>query len=291
MRVGYTVSRAIALALVLGLTRCALSVDTSELSGGGPLDGAPGASAEAGDAGSRPEDASLRDVEAAADASPAATYAAIVAADHPAMYLRLDETSGVAAGDETGNYPGTAIGPVQRGVPGAFPGSLGVRFSGAQAGITVGSIFAFEGRKPYTLEAWVRPAAFDASYRYILGRDDSDDAGRQEYALYTFSNGVNYERYVAGSAIGISAPPTSTTEYHHVVLTYDGSLATLYVDGQVAGTNVDSRQAAAKTSQFFIGCGNRVDAFDFAGDIDDVAVYDGALSQAAVRAHFHAVRP
>lgn len=287
-RSGRQVARfSLGLGVAGALTCCSLVVDTSGLAGQSGVD----AALLPTDALPPPADDSAM-LDAAPDnadgaLSPADAYALAVLADRPSMYLRFDEPSGTRAADVTGAHDGTCIGPVGRGVDGAFAGSKAVRFSGAQAGVDVGSIFAFEGRKPFTLEAWVKPSANDKNFRYVLGHESAGVGGRENYAIYVYDGVVQFERYVAGVGAGPSAPvPSPMSAYHHLVVTYDGDLSQLYVNGVAAGAFADAKSAALKPTSFFIGCGAQIDTFNFAGDIDDVAVYETALPASRIAAHY-----
>ena len=80
---------------------------------------------------------------------------------------------------------------------------------------------------------------------------------------------------------GPSASPVGS--WTHVALTYDGSLLVLYVNGvQVASTAV-SGLIQASSSPLWIG-GNQPYGEYFKGLIDDVRVYNRALSQAEIQA-------
>src|SRR5262249_11369621 len=73
--------------------------------------------------------------------------------------------------------------------------------------------------------------------------------------------------------------PYST--YHHVAGTFDGSTMILYVDGAFAGQATGGLTAQSRTAPFSAGD-------NFAGDVDEVAVYDYPLSAERVLAHYTA---
>jgi RHS repeat-associated protein len=69
-------------------------------------------------------------------------------------------------------------------------------------------------------------------------------------------------------------------QWHYIVLTWNGSVFTLYVDGTAAGTWNNS---ALATNSWGLQVGN-----GFTGNLDEVAVYNRALSASEVTAHFQA---
>jgi hypothetical protein len=82
-------------------------------------------------------------------------------------------------------------------------------------------------------------------------------------------------------ASGLSATPVD--RWSHLAVTYDGTSIRLYVDGDEASSIPASGLIRRTSSPLWIG-GNRPYGEYFRGVIDDVRVYDRALSPAQVRA-------
>lgn len=79
--------------------------------------------------------------------------------------------------------------------------------------------------------------------------------------------------------------PTASSGWHHYAATYDGSIAKLYVDGVVVGSLATSGNIAYSGTPLNIG---RYDggSYTFNGDIDDVRLYNRALTQAEVQQQY-----
>jgi len=140
-----------------------------------------------------------------------------------------------------------------------------------------------------TLEAWVRPDSVTGWMNVIL--KDSGTAGTGiGYALYANSNtdgGSGTYVRTTGSASDRHATATArltTTAWHHLATTFSGGALTIYVDGVqaaritgVLGTLVQSNGALS------IGGDARWGEL-FKGLIDDVRIFNRALSTAEITA-------
>ena len=131
-----------------------------------------------------------------------------------------------------------------------------------------------------TLSGWIRPAVSQGGWRAILQRQADAyflNASTSVGPLRpggggTFGGGINY-------VTGPSASPVGS--WTHVALTYDGSLLRLYVNGvQAASANV-SGAIQQSSNPLWIG-GNQYNE-NFVGLIDDVRVYNRALTQAEIQ--------
>jgi hypothetical protein len=139
-----------------------------------------------------------------------------------------------------------------------------------------------------TVEAWVRHAGNPGSYAYVLakGRDGCTAAS---WALYTGGGAMSFYVY-DGSSAALSPDGGETIwdgAWHHLAGTYDGATVRLYVDGVEAGTGAP----AARTIAYGLGDSNDLVignypvsqcGASFAGDIDEVKVWDGALAAADI---------
>jgi len=84
---------------------------------------------------------------------------------------------------------------------------------------------------------------------------------------------------------GIST--TDTTGFHHVVAVKSGAIVTLYIDGVDRTGTVTNRTIANTSTALNIGRDTAGSEY-FPGLIDEVAIYNVALSAALVQQHFKA---
>ncbi len=66
------------------------------------------------------------------------------------------------------------------------------------------------------------------------------------------------------------------TDWHHIVTTYDGSIIKIYLDGNLMASEETSGDLHAASSDIYIG--NQATTNDFEGDIDEVKIYNSALT-------------
>ena len=234
------------------------------------------------------------DADAAPDSAPALTYPQVVRADNPRSYWRLGEAGGSAAVDEMGATNGTYTGTVTRGAPGAIAGdpNPAVTFDGVSGYVGLGNGFAFNGTAAMSLEAWVKPGTLDGQYRRLLSKEIEDGNGRQGYLIAAIADGgggdFSFERFRDNGTEKIAASlPVGV--YSHLVATYDGTTMVLYVNG-VAAANVGSTRSLAAIAVPLNLATYSDPAFSplefFPGTVDELAIYDHALSAARVLVHY-----
>jgi len=269
------------------LGACSILVDAGGLSGGPSASTDQATNGSSGDSGVGTTDGATDTDD---DASGVHPYVQAVFADEPSLYYRLEETSDdELVKDETGKHPATFRRGGVHGVAGVFPGSSALRLSGT-GGIDAEDIFDFEGRAPFTLEAWYLPEGYDMQYRFLFHHNEGDGP-RQNYGLYMHSNdGLGFERYIdnAGRSVNVQAPSVGT--WHHIVAVYDGERLQLFIDAALVGSTADGRSAKDKRAPLQIAYGWSDGKGVLRGTVDELAIYEKALSQARIQAHFDAAR-
>jgi len=189
----------------------------------------------------------------------------------------FEEGTGSGVADSSGNNNvGTIAGATR--VPGRF--GAGLAFSGSNASVSVPSSPTLNLTTGMTLEAWVNPSAL-TGWRTVVLKPSATDLA---YALYA-SDGTR--------PVGVAMLGTKTYDYgtasltlnawSHVAATYDGAALKLYVNGTLVKSTPGSGAIATAVTPLQIG-GNTVWGEYFAGIIDDVRVYNHALSAAEIQA-------
>jgi hypothetical protein len=236
-------------------------------------------------------------------ASTCTPYDQIVMCDSPIAYWRLDETAGPTAHDVRDAYNGTYVGQVTFSTDGAVGGSTSVFLNSSdsphQGYVSVdtpaGSPLAFVGTAPFTLEVWAKPTAIRGD-NTLLSNVTTVDAHKEGYTLYIgtpHEAGVDFSRFNDGteyiardaSVVMVTDPPS----WYYLVATYDGDQTMkVYVNGNLIATNVSSAPIVPFACSFNIGASQCGATSYYQGYVDEVAVYDKALSQDRVSAHFGA---
>jgi 1,4-alpha-glucan branching enzyme len=188
-------------------------------------------------------------------------------------YWTFDEGTGSMAFDSSGN---TNTGAVLLGggnwTSGMINGALS--FDGESTQVTVSNAASLNPVQTITIVAWVN-AQYWFNTPHILEKGNTDN----QYGLFVNGSG-QLEFLLAGVANGtLSVTPPSAGDWHHVAGTYDGSLVSLYIDGQLVAQQSASGPLAITTDPLAIGDKPSGNVFtSFAGVIDDVRIYGSALS-------------
>lgn len=188
-------------------------------------------------------------------------------------YYKMDETSGSTVGDNAGANHGTAIGTtIVNG-----KSSKARNFNGSSDQVSIPSNFGIDTSNA-SVAMWVNVPSTSDKGTFIkiggrsggfgigVGSNNFDGNGNKLIMLY------EYVRWI----------PTNTsigTGWHHVAMVIDSSgVPTAYLDGQKAGSypggSARMPEAAAGIGGYLSGEGWR----NFTGIIDEVQIYNRALS-------------
>jgi len=212
-------------------------------------------------------------------------YRAAVLSDAPLGYWRLGEATGTIAKDEMGANPGTYENNVVRAVPGAIAGTKDTAARFGQGHVTIGDVFDFTGMQPFAIEAWILydhpfPAGGDFE-QYFVAKLEATGG----YHAYLDRNGrIGFDRENSGFD-SVYAAFTVSNVFRHVVVTYDGSMSRIFVDGNLSSSGAGERGLPATPATLTIGAEPGTSGF-FEGAIGEVAVYDHILDSTRIRAHF-----
>jgi hypothetical protein len=207
----------------------------------------------------------------------ALAYRAMVLADAPVAYWSFEEDAAATVlADNVSGRLATVFGPLKRGVAAAF--GRGLEFGVEEAYAEVGDFFDLPGRAAFTVEAWVA-VRLENEYSNIVFRGRDSDHSWAFFIHREASSGVAVFTQLGSSATReVSAPIDLATLFVHVAATFDGRIQVLYVGGVPTSGAVVDVGALGGPPPFVIGQG-------FRGLIDELAVYDHALSQERIAAH------
>ena len=212
-------------------------------------------------------------------------YLSEVLADNPIGFWRFEEQSGLAA-DSSGN---SSDGTYMNGVtPGLFPGAMTIggtsaAFDGATGFVDLPGSWGGAAMTELTLEAWVNPSdPITGDFQAILSGHDPNS-----FAHFQLHSAGNMGVYTdVGFVPAPIAPATPTGEWRHVVMTAKTGETNVYVDGaQIGATVATPFSNISESSNVDIGIGH-VGTRWFSGLLDEVAIYDTALSQQRIEDHF-----
>ena len=215
-------------------------------------------------------------------------YTNEICASNPIGYWRLD--GGSAVTDFTGIQNGTYGAGVVTGKKGATAGdsNTAVETKAASDGFAQvpWETYGTYATEKMTAETWVKTTRNDGD-RWALHRPGSFALGlRNGKAVGSFTlTGAASNPDLLGSTV------LSDNRWHHIALSYDGSVGRLFVDGIEEGTfNYGGSLQPGINNALKIGQGSSA-TYGFIGEIDDVALYNHALSQSEMAERFALRRP
>jgi N,N-dimethylformamidase beta subunit-like protein/uncharacterized protein DUF4082/concanavalin A-like lectin/glucanase superfamily protein/fibronectin type III domain protein/Big-like domain-containing protein/BACON domain-containing protein len=193
----------------------------------------------------------------------------------------FNEASGTTAGDASGNGNTGTIAGAAHTTAGKYGGALS--FDGASNWVTIPDSSSLNLTTGMTLEAWVNPTVIGTAWRTVVLKEQQPSS--LIYSLYAGNAHGKPATDVFTSADkqvnGSSNTPLNT--WTHLAATYDRSTLRLYVNGVQVASKAVTGTIKTTTDPLRIG-GNAVWGEYFAGLIDEVRVYNKALTAAQIQA-------
>jgi hypothetical protein len=185
----------------------------------------------------------------------------------------FDEPRGTTTADASGHgHTGRLAGPAR--VAGRY--GRGLRFDGRDDWVTVAAHPRLDLKTGMALEAWVYPTA-----RRGLSTVALKEAGRGlAYALYTGSGRATTAAERAANLF------PARKRWTHLAVTYDGTALRTYANGELVGTQAVTGRLRTGRQPLRFG-GNAVWREWFAGKLDEIRLYDRALTAAQIQADMH----
>ncbi|MGE0077190.1 MAG: LamG-like jellyroll fold domain-containing protein [Bacteroidales bacterium] len=131
-----------------------------------------------------------------------------------------------------------------------------------------------------TLEAWVNPSKNDGS---IIQKENSTlDGG---YQIYLNNKGqLCFGLYIDGSWSEVVTDPfvLPYNSWSHICGTYDGTTQSIYISGILIASKACSGNITTSSSNLFIGRNHITNFVTFDGQIDEIAIWSTARTQAQI---------
>lgn len=216
-------------------------------------------------------------------------YQTTVLADAPIRYYRLNETSGTVAHDIGSQaVNGTINGGVtlaQAGLLFNDPTDASMLFNGTTGYVSAAATGMPSGAQPWTMEAWVKIPSSSGNFPPVMTFGNTTTGISLALMLYIAST----NKLILGDNNGAVCSSAALTpgSVHHVVGVYDGTNASLFLDGSlVAGPTAHTWNIALSSGFVDIGADNEGDFW--ASLIQEAAWYSVALSSSRIFAHYMA---
>lgn len=190
----------------------------------------------------------------------------------------FNEGTGTTAADSSGKGNAGTIANTSWTSSGRFGKALS--FNGSSSMVTVKDSASLDLTTGMTLEAWVYPQGSLSSWRTVLMKEQS---GSDVYYIQTVDGKMVGDVYVGGSKQNIYSDSTiPLNTWTHLAATYDGAKIKIYINGALATwENSVSGTIQTSTGALRIG-GNAIWGEYFQGLIDEVRIYNRALSSAEI---------
>ncbi len=216
---------------------------------------------------------------------PPVTYADVIRGDGPVAYWRLGDNGPTAKDSGPYGLDGSYEPGVTEGVAGAVVNDPDTADEFAGGGVAMPSYFGLDILGPLSVEVWAKGGP-QQPYAYLVSK--SDWSGTFGYSLYAGVNGTL--RFFVGTGSSQITDEVGFAwdgQWHHIVGVYDGSTVRLYVDkALIASTPASGTIASSFGTPLTLGRFNG-GGFTFAGDLDEVAIYDHALTTDQIHHHYN----
>jgi hypothetical protein len=234
-----------------------------------------------------------------------AGYGSNVLNSGPIAYWRLDELSGTIAHDGVGGNDGV-YNSATLGVAGysVVDSDTAASFSGLNSyvgNINGAGAINFPGHSVFSLECWVNAPAGQNDEATIIAKGIGNVGTTRTEQFSVDVAGGAYRFFTSRNGNIVEADATSGPNgtWQHIVAVWDdqnilggGSNMYIYVNGNLEGQHATGGGANTTTSVVSIGSkhlGNDPN-YDgtFNGTVDEVAIYNTALSSATIQSHYAA---
>ena len=222
-------------------------------------------------------------------AAAATDYRSTIIADNPVAYYRLGEASGATATDEMGSSNGAYGNDTTYGVTGALNGdsNTSVSFAGSSTtndAIQVSSLTSADFSSGITIELWLNWDSSTGTGMPVEVREGND--GQDRIFFDARSSGTpHWDFNIAGTWYSATGAGVQDG-WNLYAFTHDGSNAKTYRNGVLQNTTSASATTFDPDSMGIGQDGNGSNVI--VGGVDEVAVYNSALSATELLAHYTA---
>jgi len=179
---------------------------------------------------------------------------------------------------------------VLAGGPNFSPGVFGqaVALDGIDDYVSCGNGSLFNLTKQLTIGAWIKVNSFEKKHQTIISKGDNSwrlaragDSDSIEFAC----NGAAATKWDGVGEVPWAVTGTTSVndgKWHHIAGVFDGSALCLYIDGLLESAKSDSNSVDVSNYDVYIAENAQVPGRQWNGLIDDVRIYNYALSQAEI---------
>lgn len=225
--------------------------------------------------------------------SPASYFAAVLESG-PASYWRLGEPSGSTTANDAMGRGSTAsyVGTVALGIAGALPddADTAAGFNGSDANVSASQVTS--DPRAYSLELWVKSTTTRGGKLVGFGNRQTGLSSSYDRHVYMTTSGQLVFGAYSGGRVTVASPSAyNDGRWHHVVATMGATGMALYVDGSAVASNPNTGSQPFNGywrvgGDSLTGWPSAPGSAYFNGSIDEVAIYQYALTGDQVASHY-----
>lgn len=204
-------------------------------------------------------------------------------AQTPVFHWPLDETSGTVA-HAWGGSPGQLVGGVVWDPTGGHHQGA-ARFDGVDDRILLGPCDITTGTGAMTISFWTKADFVTGMERTLIAKATGPQASDHIWSIaFVNATALRFRLKAGGSTTELATPPSSLFggNWYHIVALYDGAQMRLYLNGGLMQTapkaGLVGLHPQSPASVGALSTGTQ----PFSGWVDDVRIYDRALSEAEI---------
>jgi hypothetical protein len=199
----------------------------------------------------------------------------------------FNEGTGTVVHDVSGNNNNGTIASATWTTTGRYGSALS--FNGKSSLVTVPESPSLDLKTALTLEAWVKPTAAASGFQAIIFKEMPTDT-----AYYLYRSGFSAAP-LGGVYIGAEQTATATSgltlnSWSHMALTYNGTQEQIYVNGALVASRNQTGTVQTSSGVLHIG-GDSLWGEYFLGSIDEIRIYNRALTAAEVQTDMNTAVP
>jgi len=209
-------------------------------------------------------------------------------------WWKLDSDSGLTATDSTGTNSGT----LENG-PGWTTTAVknrGLSFDTTDDLVSISDSDDLDDSQRMTFIAWVRPVNLDGNPRALLSkRSGADD--NQAYSVFFYTDDKLYVDIDGTDDRFSSNTVFSDDTWYHIAVVYNGAAeeaqrVKVYVNGSLDITASETSSSIPNySSDLYLGTMNDSYGYSLGGNLDEVKIYDSALSQIDIQNDYALTKP
>jgi hypothetical protein len=214
---------------------------------------------------------------------------AAVVTDGLVSWWKFDETIGTNAADSQGSNDGTLTnGPAWTTTTAGAASSGALSFDGTDDYVSVPDDNSLDLTAALTVEVWIKPTADQTNASVNIIDKDSITGYRLQFEKttniieFSVGNGTQQRFWSANGSI-------TPGSWHHVAMTLSGGTLRGYINSIEVGSLTGIGAITANGIDLAIGAYRDGNAEFFKGVIDDVRIYDRALTADEIETNFNAI--